>query len=131
LNLLAATSNVTDSRQMPSRTSSSVVNNHSQVASDSSSSSISNTNTTSLLQSSSSATNSHPLYQRSYCRWPSCDTICVSLIDFTRHLNEEHSLDDRSVAQARVQQHVVQQLEALVSVSILINVPEMNENMSD
>ncbi|CAF1148572.1 unnamed protein product, partial [Didymodactylos carnosus] len=109
LNLLAATSNSTDSRQMPSRTSSSIVNNHnhSQTASES----LLSTTATSSLQS---TTNSHPLYQRSYCRWPSCDTICVSLIDFTRHLNEEHSLDDRSVAQARVQQHVVQQLEALV-----------------
>jgi hypothetical protein len=36
-------------------------------------------------------------------------------MDFNRHLNDEHSLDDRSVAQARVQQHVVQQLEALLT----------------
>lgn len=57
----------------------------------------------------------NPLYQRNYCRWPSCDTLCSSLADFLRHLNDEHSLDDRSVAQARVQQHVVQQLEALLS----------------
>jgi hypothetical protein len=57
----------------------------------------------------------NPLYQRNYCRWPSCDTLCSSLMDFNRHLNEEHSLDDRSVAQARVQQHVVQQLEALLT----------------
>jgi hypothetical protein len=58
---------------------------------------------------------SNPLYQRNYCCWPSCDTLCASLIDFNRHLNDEHSLDDRSVAQARVQQHVVQQLEALLT----------------
>jgi hypothetical protein len=57
----------------------------------------------------------NPLFQRNYCRWPSCDTLCSSLIDFNRHLNDEHSLDDRSVAQARVQQHVVQQLEALLT----------------
>ncbi|CAF1199698.1 unnamed protein product [Rotaria sordida] len=57
----------------------------------------------------------NPLYQRNYCRWPSCDTLCSSLIDFNRHLNDEHSLDDRSVAQARVQQHVVQQLESLLT----------------
>jgi hypothetical protein len=64
-------------------------------------------------QQDSSSTN--PLYQRNYCCWPSCDTLCSSLADFNRHLNEEHSLDDRSVAQARVQQHVVQQLEALLT----------------
>ena len=57
----------------------------------------------------------NPLFQRNYCRWPSCDTLCSSLIDFNRHVTEEHSLDDRSVAQARVQQHVVQQLEALLT----------------
>lgn len=57
----------------------------------------------------------NPLYQRNYCRWPSCDTLCSTLADFLRHLSEEHSLDDRSVAQARVQQHVVQQLEALLT----------------
>ncbi len=57
----------------------------------------------------------NPLFQRNYCRWPSCDTLCSSLIDFNRHLSDEHSLDDRSVAQARVQQHVVQQLEALLT----------------
>ena len=57
----------------------------------------------------------NPLFQRNYCRWPSCDTLCSSLIDFNRHLTDEHALDDRSVAQARVQQHVVQQLEALLT----------------
>ena len=57
----------------------------------------------------------NPLFQRNYCRWPSCDTLCSSLMDFNRHLNDEHSLDDRSVAQARVQQHVVQQLETLLT----------------
>ncbi|CAF1161808.1 unnamed protein product [Adineta steineri] len=57
----------------------------------------------------------NPLFQRNYCRWPSCDTLCSTLIDFNRHLSDEHSLDDRSVAQARVQQHVVQQLEALLT----------------
>jgi hypothetical protein len=58
---------------------------------------------------------SNPLYQRNYCCWPSCDTLCATLNDFNRHLSDEHSLDDRSVAQARVQQHVVQQLEALLT----------------
>ncbi|CAF1295270.1 unnamed protein product [Adineta steineri] len=71
--------------------------------------------TTTINRSVQQDLSNNPLYQRNYCRWPSCDTLCSSLIDFNRHLNDEHSLDDRSVAQARVQQHVVQQLEALLT----------------
>ncbi len=71
--------------------------------------------TTTINRSGQQDSSINPLYQRNYCRWPSCDTLCTSLIDFNRHINEEHSLDDRSVAQARVQQHVVQQLEALLT----------------
>ncbi|CAF4414324.1 unnamed protein product [Rotaria socialis] len=76
--------------------------------------------TTAINRSSTTITNQqqdliNPLYQRNYCRWPSCDTLCLSLADFNRHVNDEHSLDDRSVAQARVQQHVVQQLESLLA----------------
>lgn len=74
---------------------------------------------TTTINRSSTITNQqdsiNPLFQRNYCRWPSCDTLCSSLVDFNRHLNDEHSLDDRSVAQARVQQHVVQQLESLLA----------------
>lgn len=73
------------------------------------------TATTTINRSTQQDTSTNPLYQRNYCRWPSCDTLCSSLVDFNRHLNDEHSLDDRSVAQARVQQHVVQQLEALLT----------------
>jgi hypothetical protein len=73
------------------------------------------TATTTINRSTQQDLSSNPLYQRNYCCWPSCDTLCSSLVDFNRHLNEEHSLDDRSVAQARVQQHVVQQLEALLT----------------
>ncbi|CAF0801491.1 unnamed protein product [Rotaria sp. Silwood1] len=71
--------------------------------------------TTTINRSTQQDSSNNPLYQRNYCRWPSCDTLCSSLMDFNRHLNDEHSLDDRSVAQARVQQHVVQQLEALLT----------------
>ena len=71
--------------------------------------------TTTINRSTQQDISSNPLYQRNYCCWPSCDTLCSSLLDFNRHLNEEHALDDRSVAQARVQQHVVQQLEALLT----------------
>jgi hypothetical protein len=71
--------------------------------------------TTTINRSTQQDSSSNPLYQRNYCCWPSCDTLCSSLMDFNRHLTDEHSLDDRSVAQARVQQHVVQQLEALLT----------------
>lgn len=36
---------------------------------------------------------------------------CFKLTPFNRHLNTEHTLDDRSTAQARVQMQVVSQLE--------------------
>jgi len=70
--------------------------------------------TTTIHRSAVSQDSSNALFQRNYCRWPSCDTLCSTLSDFNRHLADEHALDDRSVAQARVQQHVVQQLEALL-----------------
>ncbi len=73
------------------------------------------TATTTINRATQQDSSTNPLYQRNYCCWPSCDTLCSSVSDFNRHLNEEHSLDDRSVAQARVQQHVVQQLEALLT----------------
>ena len=71
--------------------------------------------TTTINRSTQQELSNNPLYQRNHCRWPSCDTLCSSLVSFNRHLSDEHSLDDRSVAQARVQQHVVQQLEALLA----------------
>lgn len=37
-------------------------------------------------------------------------------IDFCRHLNSEHVLDDKSTAQCRVQMQVVQQLELQVKI---------------
>lgn len=70
---------------------------------------------TTLNRSTQQDSTLNPLFQRNYCRWPSCDTSCNSWAEFLKHLNDEHSLDDRSVAQARVQQHVVQQLEALLT----------------
>ncbi|XP_070559492.1 forkhead box protein P1-like isoform X3 [Ptychodera flava] len=55
--------------------------------------------------------NSHPLYYHGMCKWPGCETMCEDFQAFLKHLNAEHSLDDRSTAQARVQMNVVQQLE--------------------
>ncbi|XP_047735547.1 forkhead box protein P2-like isoform X2 [Hyalella azteca] len=53
----------------------------------------------------------HPLYGHGVCKWPGCEAVCDELHYFLKHLNTEHTLDDRSTAQARVQMQVVSQLE--------------------
>ncbi|CAG0885363.1 unnamed protein product [Darwinula stevensoni] len=55
--------------------------------------------------------NSHALYGHGVCKWPGCESLCEDFNTFLKHLNMEHSLDDRSTAQARVQMQVVAQLE--------------------
>ncbi|XP_024082168.1 forkhead box protein P1 isoform X3 [Cimex lectularius] len=51
------------------------------------------------------------LFGHGVCKWPGCDTLCEDMKSFLKHLNKEHTLDDRSTAQARVQMQVVSQLE--------------------
>ncbi|XP_073986133.1 forkhead box protein P1-like [Rhodnius prolixus] len=51
------------------------------------------------------------LFGHGVCKWPGCDTVCEDLKSFMKHLNCEHTLDDRTTAQARVQMQVVSQLE--------------------
>lgn len=53
----------------------------------------------------------HPLYGNGICKWPGCEAIFDEHQSFVKHLNGEHNLDDRSIAQARVQMQVVSQLE--------------------
>lgn len=53
----------------------------------------------------------HPLYGNGICKWPGCEAIFDEQHSFAKHLNAEHNLDDRSIAQARVQMQVVSQLE--------------------
>ncbi|XP_065165347.1 forkhead box protein P1 isoform X5 [Atheta coriaria] len=53
----------------------------------------------------------HHLYGHGVCKWAGCEAICDDLPTFMKHLNTEHTLDDRSTAQARVQMQVVSQLE--------------------
>ncbi|KAM9343320.1 forkhead box protein P1-like isoform 2-T2 [Pholidichthys leucotaenia] len=55
--------------------------------------------------------NSHPLYGNGMCKWPGCETMFGDFQAFFKHLNSEHTLDDKSTAQCRVQMQVVQQLE--------------------
>uniref|UniRef100_A0A1A8JGL6 Forkhead box P1a n=1 Tax=Nothobranchius kuhntae TaxID=321403 RepID=A0A1A8JGL6_NOTKU len=55
--------------------------------------------------------NSHPLYGNGMCKWPGCETVFGDFQAFIKHLNSDHTLDDKSTAQCRVQMQVVQQLE--------------------
>ncbi|XP_015229025.1 forkhead box protein P1-B-like isoform X2 [Cyprinodon tularosa] len=55
--------------------------------------------------------NSHPLYGNGMCKWPGCETVFGDFQAFMKHLNSDHTLDDKSTAQCRVQMQVVQQLE--------------------
>nr|XP_039249820.1 forkhead box protein P1-like isoform X1 [Styela clava] len=51
------------------------------------------------------------IYAHGVCKWPGCDTECADQVEFRRHLNQDHRLDDKSTAQCRVQMQVVEQLE--------------------
>ncbi|XP_030280958.1 forkhead box protein P2-like [Sparus aurata] len=53
----------------------------------------------------------HTLYSHGVCNWPGCESVCENFSQFVKHLGSEHTLDDRSTAQCRVQMQVVQQLE--------------------
>ncbi|KAL4646403.1 forkhead box protein P1-B-like isoform X2 [Arapaima gigas] len=57
------------------------------------------------------AQGSHPLYGHGVCKWPGCEALFDDIHAFLKHLHKEHTLDDRSAAQCRVQMQVVQQLE--------------------
>ncbi|KAM3871610.1 forkhead box protein P1-B-like [Diretmus argenteus] len=54
---------------------------------------------------------SHALYGNGMCKWPGCELVFGDFQAFLKHLNSEHTLDDKSTAQCRVQMQVVQQLE--------------------
>ncbi|TKS73719.1 Forkhead box protein P2 [Collichthys lucidus] len=53
----------------------------------------------------------HTLYSHGVCSWPGCESVCENFSQFIKHMGSEHTLDDRSTAQCRVQMQVVQQLE--------------------
>lgn len=57
----------------------------------------------------------HPLYLNGVCQWPGCSIFCETFQIFLHHLNTEHTLDDRSTAQARVQMQMVSHLESQVN----------------
>ncbi|KAM9854820.1 forkhead box protein P2-like [Aulostomus maculatus] len=51
------------------------------------------------------------LYGHGVCNWPGCESACENFNQFLKHMSCEHTLDDRSTAQCRVQMQVVHQLE--------------------
>ncbi|XP_030588347.1 forkhead box protein P2-like [Archocentrus centrarchus] len=53
----------------------------------------------------------HVLFGHGVCNWPGCESVCENFSQFIKHISSEHTLDDRSTAQCRVQMQVVQQLE--------------------
>ncbi|XP_031724589.1 forkhead box protein P2-like [Anarrhichthys ocellatus] len=53
----------------------------------------------------------HTLYAHGVCNWPGCESVCENFSQFIKHIGSEHTLDDRSTAQCRVQMQVVQQIE--------------------
>ncbi|XP_069551587.1 forkhead box protein P2-like [Brachyistius frenatus] len=53
----------------------------------------------------------HVLFGHGVCNWPGCESVCENFSQFIKHISGDHTLDDRSTAQCRVQMQVVQQLE--------------------
>ena len=51
------------------------------------------------------------LYSNGQCRWPGCESDCSSPEVWKSHMSQEHGLNDKSTAQARVQMQIVTQLE--------------------
>uniref|UniRef100_A0A3Q3XI80 Fork-head domain-containing protein n=1 Tax=Mola mola TaxID=94237 RepID=A0A3Q3XI80_MOLML len=52
------------------------------------------------------------LFVSGLCRWPGCDAMFEDFPSFLEHLNSEHSHDDRSIAQWKIQQDIVQCMES-------------------
>ncbi|KAM9855495.1 forkhead box protein P3 [Aulostomus maculatus] len=52
------------------------------------------------------------LFGSGICRWPGCDAISEDFPSFLKHLHSEHNHGDKSLAQWRVQQDIVQYMES-------------------
>ncbi|XP_030590224.1 forkhead box protein P1-B [Archocentrus centrarchus] len=52
------------------------------------------------------------LFMSGLCRWPGCDAVSEDFSSFLKHLHSEHGHGDRSIAQWRVQQDIVQYMES-------------------
>ncbi|XP_032420874.1 forkhead box protein P3-like isoform X2 [Xiphophorus hellerii] len=51
------------------------------------------------------------LFVSGLCRWPGCGVILENFSTFLKHLHSEHRHNDKSIAQWRVQQDIVQYME--------------------
>ncbi|XP_016397627.1 forkhead box protein P3 isoform X2 [Sinocyclocheilus rhinocerous] len=51
------------------------------------------------------------LFVNGQCRWPGCDRVFEGYTHFLRHLNRDHSTDEKTIAQWRVQQDLVRHME--------------------
>ncbi|KAI2661703.1 Forkhead box protein P1-B [Labeo rohita] len=54
---------------------------------------------------------SNSLFVNGQCRWPGCDKVFEGYTHFLRHLNRDHSTDEKTIAQWRVQQDLVRHME--------------------
>ncbi|XP_059358794.1 forkhead box protein P3 [Carassius carassius] len=54
---------------------------------------------------------SSSLFVNGQCRWPGCDRVFEGYTHFLRHLNRDHSTDEKAIAQWRVQQDLVCHME--------------------
>uniref|UniRef100_UPI0037E7A4D2 forkhead box protein P1 n=1 Tax=Semicossyphus pulcher TaxID=241346 RepID=UPI0037E7A4D2 len=52
------------------------------------------------------------LFVSGFCRWPGCNAVTEDFHSFLKHLRSEHSHGDRSIAQWKVQQDMVQCMES-------------------
>ncbi|XP_041801827.1 forkhead box protein P1 isoform X2 [Chelmon rostratus] len=52
------------------------------------------------------------LFVSGLCRWPGCDAVSEDFPSFLKHLHSEHSHGERSIAQWKVQQDIVQCMES-------------------
>ena len=55
------------------------------------------------------------------CKWTGCDARCDDGAEFQKHMVADHTLDDKSTAQARVQMQIVSQLELQLQKVSLLN----------
>ncbi|XP_031732259.1 forkhead box protein P1 [Anarrhichthys ocellatus] len=55
---------------------------------------------------------SSALFVSGLCRWPGCGVMSEDFPSFLKHLHSEHSYGDRSIAQWKVQQDIVQCMES-------------------
>ncbi|XP_067096416.1 forkhead box protein P1 isoform X1 [Osmerus mordax] len=52
------------------------------------------------------------LFLNGLCRWPGCDSVFEEFNSFLKHLHADHSYGDKSIAQWRIQQDMVQYMES-------------------